>query len=130
MKPLKRARLVATFDPEPLIGSILQYGMIVSVGCILSALIWHGLATHRVGFDNTPEGRNVFEMLLIDLRGGPPLKYGPSLIAHCGVAALLLVPYLQVLALLWYFACIEHNARYAVFAGCVGVVMSYILFFG
>ena len=45
-----------------------------------------------------------------------------------GLAALLLTPFVRVLASMLYFAVAERNGKYAAFTGFVLVTLSYSLF--
>ena len=130
MKSLKWAIRVSTFDHEPFIGSILRIGMLTSATFVLAGLTGRWIARGQPGFEGTLEGTNVLGFLLADLRHAASIGRWPTLALHLGIATLLLVPYARTLASLWYFARLERNARYALFTGCVCVVMTYILLLG
>ncbi len=55
-------------------------------------------------------------------------EFRPRLLVSLGIAALLLTPYLRVLASLLFFAFVEHNWKYSLFTGFVLAVLTYSLF--
>jgi uncharacterized membrane protein len=51
----------------------------------------------------------------------------PRLLISLGIVALLLTPYLRVLASMLFFAVVEHNWKYTAFTAFVLIVLTYSL---
>jgi uncharacterized membrane protein len=56
------------------------------------------------------------------------LAPNPHCLISLGIAALMLTPYVRVLASLIFFAAVEHNGKYAAFTAFVLAVLTYSLF--
>ena len=118
----------ARFDMEVVVGYILLGGVLVSMVLVTSGLIWHRIATGHLGFDYSITGMNLFEFVLTDVRQVAADAVRPRLLVNLGIAALMLTPYVRVLASMLYFAFVERNGKYTLFTGFVFSVLTYSLF--
>jgi uncharacterized membrane protein len=116
------------FDMEGLVGYILLIGVLSSVVLILAGLAWHWAATGQLSFQYSLSGTNLFRFALANLRQLDARAIGPGLLVNLGIVALLLTPYVRVLASMVYFALVEHNWKYTFFTGMVLSVLTYSLF--
>ena len=118
----------ACFDMEVLVGYILLGGVLLSMALVLAGLAWRWLATGHVSFDYSIAGMNLFEFMLTDIRQAAAHAVRPRLLVNLGIAALMLTPYVRVLASMLYFAFVERNGKYTLFTGFVFSVLTYSLF--
>jgi uncharacterized membrane protein len=118
----------ACFDMEVLVGSILLGGVLTSMALVAAGVIWRWIVTGHLGLDYSINGMNLFEFVLTDIRQVADDAVRPRLLVNLGIAALLLTPYMRVLASMLYFAFVEHNAKYSLFTGFVLSVLTYSLF--
>jgi uncharacterized membrane protein len=131
MRPVEdRVQVTTTtrFDMEILVGSILQYGLLLSVVLLIAGLAWHWIATRQLGTEYLVAGVNLFQFLLADIRQAIAGSLRPRLLVSLGLAALMMTPYTRVMASLAYFAFVERNWKYTFFTAFVLVVLSYSLF--
>ncbi len=126
MRPVDRARWLVRFDMEHLVSAVLRNGTAVSVGAILLALI-----LQWTGHGSPPVPRLQAKSLPIlwweDLRmlGVPGLW--PTRLVHLGVSALLLTPYLRVVASFVYFVWVDRHWKHAAFTGAVLIMLTLAL---
>jgi uncharacterized membrane protein len=113
---------------DTLIGYVLLGGVVLSVVLIAAGLIWEWTRTGHLGIEYTIAKMNLFEFVVTDVCQVVSGMFGPRLLISLGIAALLLTPYVRVLASLLFFALVEHNGKYVVFTGFVLAVLSYSLF--
>ncbi len=113
---------------DVLISYVLLGGVLTAVLFVVVGLAWHWLNTGQVGVDYRISGMNLFEFVVDDLRQVADAAVRPRLLVSIGIAALMLTPYLRVLASLLFFAFAEHNWKYVVFTGFVLSVLTYSLF--
>ena len=118
----------ASFDMEVLVGYILLVGVLLSIALITIGVAWHWLTTGQLGLDFPISGMNLFEFVLLDIRQIFSGVFRPRLFVNLGIAALMLTPYIRVLASLLYFAFVERNYKYTVFTGFVFTVLTISLF--
>jgi uncharacterized membrane protein len=131
MRPAEDRVQVATatrFDMEFLVGSILQYGLLLSVALLVAGLAWHWIATSQLGTEYLVTGVNLFQFLLVNIRQAISGTVRPRLLVSLGLAALMMTPYTRVMASLAYFAFVERNWKYTLFTAFVFVVLTYSLF--
>ncbi len=116
----------ATMDA--LIGYVLLGGVMLSVALIIAGLVWHWIKFRQLGIEYAIPKKNLFEFLVAEvgdlLRG----NVRPRLLVSLGFAALLLTPYLRVLASFLFFAFVQRNWKYAPFTFFVLAVLTYSLF--
>ena len=115
------------FDMESLIGYLLLAGVLLSVALILTGMVWHWEATGKLQFDYSMPRMNLFEFILADFRRVAS-GLGPRRMIALGLAVLMLVPYLRVVASMLYFALAERDWKYTIFTGIVAAVLTYSLF--
>jgi uncharacterized membrane protein len=113
---------------ELLVGRILQIGVLLSVACLVTGVVWRWHATGSAAFDYSLQGRSIVGFLSDGLREGRLGHLRPRFFVNFGLALLLMTPYVRVLASFFYFAFVEHNAKYAVFTSIVLGVLTYSLF--
>jgi uncharacterized membrane protein len=116
------------FDMEVLVGYILLGGVLVSMALVVTGLAWGWAVTGRLGLDYSITGMNFFEFVLTDIRQAAAHATRPRLLVNLGIAALMLTPYIRVLASMLYFAFVERNVKYTLFTGFVFSVLTYSLF--
>jgi uncharacterized membrane protein len=117
-----------SFDMEVLVGYILLVGVLLSMALIAIGVAWHWLTTGQLGLEFQISGMNLFEFVLADFQQILSGAFRPRLFVNLGITALMLTPYIRVLASLLYFAFVERNRKYTVFTGFVFAVLTYSLF--
>ncbi len=122
-----RATAAAADQMDALVGALLLGGVLTSLGLIITGLIWHRLATGTTMLDQTLAGHDVVQLLGADLRAFARGAIRPRLLVSLGIVALLLTPYLRVLASMLFFAFVEHDWKYTGFTAFVLLVLTYSL---
>jgi uncharacterized membrane protein len=112
---------------DAIVGTLLLAGVLTSLALIIAGLTWHRLATGHSALDETLAGHDVVELLGADLRALVQGAVRPRLLISLGIVALLLTPYLRVLASMLFFAFVEHNWKYTAFTAFVLLVLTYSL---
>ena len=121
---------LARFDMESLISAILRTGLLLSLGLILM-----GLGLSQIGGlsgvgNERLVGTNILQFLLGGLaRLREPARWSQALV-HLGIAALLLTPYVRVVASVFYFAWVERHPGSMLLAGIVGVTLTGLIVWG
>ncbi|HKZ83303.1 MAG TPA: DUF1634 domain-containing protein [Anaerolineae bacterium] len=118
----------ARFDMEALVAYILLGGVLLSVALIVAGLVWHWITAGHLQLEYSIVGMNLFQFVLADIRQLAAGALRPRLLINMGMAALMLTPYLRVLASMLYFALVERNRKYTLFTGFVFSVLTYSLF--
>jgi uncharacterized membrane protein len=113
---------------DVLIGYVLLGGVVLSVALIVAGLVWHWIATGRLGIEYTIPKMNLFEFVAAEFRDFVGGQFRPRYLVSLGITALLLTPYLRVLTSLLFFAFVAHNWKYSVFTGFVFAMLTYSLF--
>jgi uncharacterized membrane protein len=113
---------------DALVGYVLMAGVVLSVVLLLAGLLWHWINTGQLGIEYTIPRMNLFEFITAEVREAASGRFRPRLLVSLGIVALLLTPYLRVLASLLFFAFVERNWTYSAFTGFVLVVLTYALF--
>jgi uncharacterized membrane protein len=113
---------------DALIGYVLFGGVALSAVLVTAGLVWHWARTGQLGVDYIIPKMNLFEFVVADVRQVATAALRPRLLISLGIAALLLTPYVRVLASLLFFAFVERNWKYSAFTGFVLAVLSYSLF--
>jgi len=120
--PIGRLALMDT-----VIGYVLLGGVIASVVLVVAGLVWHWAKTGHVGVEYTIPKTNLFGFLTAEIRDVLVGQFRPRLLTSLGIVALMLTPYLRVLASFLLFALVEHNWKYSVFTGLVLAILTYSL---
>jgi len=115
-------------EMDALVGYVLLGGVVLSVALIIAGLLWHWIKAGELGIAYTIPNMNLFEFVVAEIRDLVGGQFRPRLLVSLGIAALMLTPYLRVLASLSFFAFVEHNWKYAAFTGFVLAVLTYSLF--
>jgi len=113
---------------EGFIGYVLLAGVAVSAVLVIVGLAWHWVRTGHLGADYTIPRMNLFEFIVADVRQVVSGPFRPRLLISLGIAALMLTPYVRVLASMIFFALVERNWKYSLFTGFVLAVLTYSLF--
>jgi uncharacterized membrane protein len=113
---------------DALIGCVLLAGVVTSMVLIVAGLIWHWVISGHLGVAYTIPKMNLFEFVSAELRDLMAGQLRPRLLVSLGITALLLTPYVRVLASLLFFALVEHNWKYSAFTGFVFAMLTYSLF--
>jgi uncharacterized membrane protein len=112
---------------DALVGTLLLGGVLTSLGLIITGLVWHRVASGTTMLDQTLAGHDVVQLLGADLRALAQGAIRPRLLVSLGIVALLLTPYLRVLASMLFFAFVEHDWKYTGFTAFVLLVLTYSL---
>ena len=122
-----RATAAAADRMDALVGTLLLGGVLTSLGLIITGMVWHRLRTGTTMLDQTLVGHDVVQLLAADLAALGEGAVRPRLLVSLGIVALLLTPYLRVLASMLYFAFVEHDWKYTGFTAFVLLVLTYSL---
>lgn len=127
MDKVDRAKWVASFDMESLVSSILRNGTLLSMSLILMSLALRWIGNGQADFGTNMKARSIPLLILADLQQAHSPGFWPRLLMHLGFAALLLTPYVRVLASLAYFTLVGRSPKQALFTSFVLVVLTIIL---
>jgi uncharacterized membrane protein len=116
-----------SFDMEKLVGYILVIGVLLSIALITAGLAWGWVETGTLGAHYTVSGMTLSTFLISNLRQ-LTTAFTYVLLINLGIAALMLTPFVRVLASVLYFAFAEHNWKYTAFTAFVLAVLTYSLF--
>lgn len=130
MQHVARLKRIADLDMEPLISAILLRGMLLSMGLMIAGLAWQWATAGQLGVNSVLQGINVFHFLLGDVRHLFVAGLRPEVLVDFGVATLLLIPYVRVLASVVYFGWVERQWLYTLLTSGVFLILTYMLFFG
>ena len=125
-----RAVWIAKFDMEALVSALLRYGTLLSIGFTGVGLLCRIGGAPQAAVDAHLQGNNLLQFMLADLHRVGSQEPAAVGLTHVGIAALLLTPYVRVLASTCYFAFVERSGRHAVLTGLVLATLTYILFLG
>ncbi len=115
-------------DMDLLIGYLLLYGVLLSLGLIVAGLCWRFLSTGHFSLDYQISGMNLFQFVVEEFREAALFHLRPRLLVNLGIGVLMLTPFLRVAASVVYFAGILRNWKYTLFTMIVLAVLSYSLF--
>jgi uncharacterized membrane protein len=113
---------------DALVGYVLLGGVMLSVVLIVAGLVWHWIKAGHFGVEYTIAKMNLFEFVTQEIHELVAGQFRPRLLVSLGIAALMLTPYLRVLASFLFFALVERNWKYSAFTGFVLAVLTYSLF--
>ena len=111
-----------------LIGYLLFYGVMLSLGLIVVGLVWRYLRTGEFRLDYQISGMNLFQFVVEEFKLAMHVQFRPRLLVNLGIAVLMLTPFLRVAASVIYFMCVLKNWKYTVFTTIVLAVLAYSLF--
>lgn len=112
---------------DTVVGTLLLGGVLTSLTLIVPGLVWRRLSASHPVLDQTLAGHDVVELIGADFRTLGQGAVRPRLLISLGIVALLLTPYLRVLASMLFFAFVEHNWKYTAFTAFVLIVLTYSL---
>jgi uncharacterized membrane protein len=115
-------------EMDALLGTILLYGVVISLALVTLSLSWKWLQTREFGFDYELAGMNLFQFAATEIRAAWAGQLRPELLMNLGIAVLMLTPFMRVIASLLFFAAISKNWKYVLFTSFVLVVLTYSLF--
>jgi uncharacterized membrane protein len=124
----KNAKPSKQLELDALLGSILLYGVVISLVLVTSSLIWKWFETGQFGFDYELAGMNLFQFATTEIRTAFAGQFRPHLLMNLGIAVLMMTPFMRVIASLVFFAAVAKNWKYVLFTSFVLVVLTYSLF--
>ncbi len=114
-------------DLESVVGYTLLGGVLLSVSLIAAGLAWHWAVNGDLRFTYTLPATTVGRFIVADVEQATSLATRPRLLVNLGIAALMLTPYVRVLASMVSFA-FERNWKYTAFTAFVLGALTYSLF--
>lgn len=112
---------------EPLVWKILGGGLLLSVILILAGLGWEWASSGTVSMGPTILALNLGGFLTATAAGAAG-GLSPAFLLNCGIAVLLLTPYVRVLASVVFFGFRDRDYRFTAITGFVAVVLTWVLF--
>ena len=116
------------FEMDALVGTILQDGVLLSLGLILAGMCWRWLRTGGLALDYRIAGMNLFEFVTEEIRLAARGTVRPRLLINLGIAVLMLTPFIRVAASVLYFMGVLRNWKYTLFTAVVLSILTYSLF--
>ncbi len=113
---------------ESLVGVILLAGVLLSVALLSVGFVWRWARVGNLRFEHSLAGMNFFEFISSNFRQVASQAFRPRLFLNMGIAALMLTPFVRVLASVFFFAFVERNWKYTLFTAFVLSVLTYSLF--
>jgi uncharacterized membrane protein len=125
---IESARDARQFEMDALVGTILQDGVLLSLGLIVVGLCWRWLRTGGLALDYQIASMNLFEFVIGEVRLAVHGTVRPRLLINLGIAVLMLTPFMRVAASMTYFVGVLRNWKYTLFTAVVLTVLTYSLF--
>ena len=125
---LETTREKRQFEMDALVGTILQDGVLLSLGLILAGMCWRWLRTGGLALDYRIAGMNLFEFVTEEIRLAARGTVRPRLLINLGIAVLMLTPFIRVAASVAYFMGVLRNWKYTLFTAVVLSILTYSLF--
>ena len=125
---LETARGKRQFEMDALVGTILQDGVLLSLGLILAGMCWRWLRAGGLALDYRIAGMNLFEFVTEEIRLAARGTVRPRLLINLGIAVLMLTPFIRVAASVVYFMGVLRNWKYTLFTAVVLSILTYSLF--
>ncbi|HEV2349734.1 MAG TPA: DUF1634 domain-containing protein [Terriglobia bacterium] len=116
------------FEMDTLVGYILQYGVLLSLGLISGGLVWRWFRTGNLTVDYQIVGMNLFQFVLEEIQLAVHGAARPQLLVNLGIGVLMLTPFIRVTASVVYFMAALRNWKYTLFTAFVLAVLTYSLF--
>ncbi len=113
---------------DPLVGSILLAGVVLSCALLITALTWQWISTGSFGTFPTLTATNLLGFLLLTMQTILLEGIQPSALANLGIATLLLTPFISILASVVFFGFHERNHAFTAITGFVLLILGIILF--
>lgn len=125
---VESAREARQFEMDALVGTILQDGVLLSLGLILAGMCWRWLRTGGLALDYQITSVNLFQFVVDEVRLALHGTVRPRLLINLGIAVLMLTPFIRVAASVVYFMGVLRNWKYTLFTAVVLTVLTYSLF--
>ena len=125
---VESAREARQFEMDTLVGTILQDGVLLSLGLIIVGMIWRWFRTGSLAIDYQIAGINLFQFVIDEIRLAVHGAVRPHLLINLGIAVLMLTPFIRVAASMIYFMGVLRNWKYTLFTAVVLSVLTYSLF--
>ena len=116
------------FEMDTLVGTILQDGVLLSLGLIIVGMVWRWFRTGSLAINYQIAGMNLFQFVLDEVRLALHGAVRPHLLINLGIAVLMLTPFIRVAASVVYFMGVLRNWKYTFFTAVVLTVLTYSLF--
>jgi uncharacterized membrane protein len=113
---------------DSLVGSILQAGVLLSLGLVVTGLCWKRVACGNLNVGRALMAINLFQLTLGRLHLLRQTVVGPRLLVSVGIDVLMLTPYLGVLTSVIYFCAVLKNWKYSLITLVIFAVLTYSLF--
>lgn len=111
-----------------LVGYLLLCGVVLSMALIIAGLIWRFFRIGHLSVSQKISGMNLFEFAVSEARMVLADHLRPRTLIACGIAVLMLTPYIRVLASMLYFIFALKNWKYSLFTALVLAVLTFSLF--
>lgn len=111
-----------------LVGYLLLCGVLLSMALIISGMVWRFIRIGQLSVSQKLAGMNLFEFVVSEARIVLADRLRPRTLIACGIAVLMLTPYLRVLASMLYFMFALKNWKYTLFTAIVLGVLTFSLF--
>ena len=111
-----------------LVGYLLLCGVTLSMALIIVGLVWRFARIGRLSVSQKIAGMNLFEFAVSEARMVLADHLRPRTLIACGIAVLMLTPYVRVLASMLYFIFALKNWKYSLFTAIVLAVLTFSLF--
>lgn len=109
----------------PLIGRLLQVGVLASAALILSGWIWARTAREGGGGATSVFSANLRKILWEEVTGAAREGLDPRSLVRAGILVLVLTPYLRVLLSFVHFVFVDRNWKYGLITGFVLAALTY-----
>ena len=126
-RDVARAKWIANFDMESLISLILRSGMWISLALILSSIAIGWVLRGHVNLGPNVQAKSIVHLIRGALRHMDTVDTWPNPLIRLAVAALLLTPYVRVLASMAYFTWVDRSRTQILFTGFVLTILTIIL---
>ncbi|HXT85725.1 MAG TPA: DUF1634 domain-containing protein [Verrucomicrobiae bacterium] len=110
------------------VGYLLLSGVLLSMALIVGGMIWRFIRIGQISLSQQIAGMNLFEFVVSEGRIVIADQLRPRTLIACGIAVLMLTPYMRVLASVLYFAFRLKNWKYSLFTAIVLGVLTFSLF--
>lgn len=111
-----------------LVGYLLLCGVLLSMALIVGGMIWRFIRVGQISLSQRIAGMNLFEFVATEVRIVLADHLRPRTLIACGIAVLMLTPYMRVLASMLYFMFALKNWKYSLFTAIVLGVLTFSLF--
>jgi len=111
-----------------LVGYLLLLGVVLTMALIIAGMAWRFFRIGQLSSSQKIAGMNLFQFVVSEARIVLADRLRPRTLIACGIAVLMLTPYLRVLASMLYFMFASKNWKYSLFTAIVLAVLTFSLF--